>query len=40
MDVNAPVADAESDNKKQKRAVGGAPDDSVITRLLIPVAAR
>nr|GEW86296.1 arginine--tRNA ligase, chloroplastic/mitochondrial [Tanacetum cinerariifolium] len=38
MDVKLHVADAESDNKKQKRAVGGAPEDSSITRLLIPVA--
>ncbi|GKA24985.1 arginine--tRNA ligase, chloroplastic/mitochondrial [Tanacetum coccineum] len=40
MDVDVPVADAESDNKKQKRAFGGAPEDSVITRLLSPVVAR
>ncbi|GJX53040.1 arginine--tRNA ligase, chloroplastic/mitochondrial [Tanacetum coccineum] len=40
MDVSAHVADAESDNKKQKRAVGGAPEDSSITRLLIPVQFR
>ncbi|PWA79556.1 arginine--tRNA ligase, chloroplastic/mitochondrial [Artemisia annua] len=39
MDVNAPVADLESDNKKQKRVVGaGTSVDNVITRLPSPIA--
>ncbi|GJV50452.1 arginine--tRNA ligase, chloroplastic/mitochondrial [Tanacetum coccineum] len=40
MDVNAPMADVGSDNKKQKTTVGGASEDSIITHLFSPVVAR